>query len=259
MMEHTNNLEKEISTGTSYFDCFKGVDLRRTEITCITWAIQPLCGASLMGYSAYFFEQAGLGTYIAFDFSISLYSIAMIGVAISWFFMSRVGRRTLFLGGLCTLFIILIIIGFVSLAPAKDKAPKYAIGSLLLLFTLCYDITVGTVAYSIVAEIPSSRLRSKTIVLARSLYNVVGIVNGVITPYMLNPAAWNWKGKAGFFWAGICFLCIIWTFFRLPEPKGRTFGELDILFGRGITARKFKSTQVENLEIDVPPEKEAVQ
>jgi SP family general alpha glucoside:H+ symporter-like MFS transporter len=59
------------------------------------------------------------------------------------------------------------------------------------------------VAYSIVAEIPSDRLRTKTIVFARNLYNVMGTINGVIAPYMLNPSAWHWRGKAGFFWAGL--------------------------------------------------------
>jgi SP family general alpha glucoside:H+ symporter-like MFS transporter len=62
---------------------------------------------------------------------------------------------------------------------------------------------------------------------------------------MLNPDAWNWRGKAGFFWGSLCFLCVVWTFFRLPEPKGRTYGELDVLFERGVSARKFKSAEVD--------------
>ena len=51
--------------------------------------------------------------------------------------------------------------------------------------------------------------------------------------------------KTGFFWAGICIVCLCWTFFRLPEPKGRTYGELDILFERGVSARKFHKTVVD--------------
>lgn len=72
----TNELEKEIAVGAHYWDCFKGVNLRRTEITMITWAIQPLSGASLMGFAVYFFQQAGLPTTISFDFAISLYAVA---------------------------------------------------------------------------------------------------------------------------------------------------------------------------------------
>lgn len=171
----------------------------------------------------------------------------MIGVVISWFLMSRFGRRTLYLAGLSCQFTVLLIIGFVSLAPTSKQrpAPSFATGALLLLFTLCYDTTIGTLAYSIVTEMPSGRLRTKSIVLARILYNCVGTFNSVVTPFMLNTAAWNWKGKAGFFWAGSCALCFCWTYFRLPEPKGRTYAELDILFERKISARKFRSTVVD--------------
>ena len=59
---------------------------------------------------------------------------------------------------------------------------------------------------------------------------------------MLNPTAWNWGAKTGYFWAGLCLVLFIWTFFRLPEPKGRTYGELDILFENKVSARKFRTT-----------------
>ena len=73
MMRSTNELEKEISAGTSYRDCFKGTDLRRLEIVCMTWMIQTLCGSTFMGYSTYFFEQAGLANSNSFTMSIVLY------------------------------------------------------------------------------------------------------------------------------------------------------------------------------------------
>lgn len=54
--------------------------------------------------------------------------------------------------------------------------------------------------YSLVAEISTRRLQIKTVVLGRNLYNVVGIICNVLTPYMLNTDAWNWGNFAGFFW-----------------------------------------------------------
>jgi SP family general alpha glucoside:H+ symporter-like MFS transporter len=59
---------------------------------------------------------------------------------------------------------------------------------------------------------------------------------------MLNPTAWGWGAKAGFFWAGTSVLGILWSWWRLPEPKGRTFGELDELFERKVPARNFRTT-----------------
>lgn len=71
MMITTNELEKAVESGTGYWDCFKGIDLRRTEIVCITWSIQNLCGSAFMGYSTYFYEQAGLPIVDAFDMSMA--------------------------------------------------------------------------------------------------------------------------------------------------------------------------------------------
>ena len=33
-MKLTNEHEKALSAGTQYWDCFKGIDLRRTEVAC---------------------------------------------------------------------------------------------------------------------------------------------------------------------------------------------------------------------------------
>lgn len=159
--------------------------------------------------------------------------------------MKYFGRRTLYLGGLIVMDLTLLAMGFSGIAPLSNKGASWAISILLLLETFFYDITVGTVCYSLVPELSSNRLRTKTIVLARNLYNVIGIINGVLVPHMVNSTSWNWGAKACLFYGGVVFLCLIWTFFRLPEPKGRTYAELDMLFEQGVPARKFSSTKVD--------------
>lgn len=197
-----------------------------------------------MGYSVYFYKSAGLTNSQAFNLGLGQYALGAVGTLGSWFLMARAGRRTLYLSGLVILFTLLMIVGFLGIA--HDTVPiSWAVGSMILIFTFVYDFTIGPVCYSLVAEIPSTRLKAKTIVLARNFYNIAGIINNVITPRMLNPTAWNWGPKAGFFWAVVCFLMGVWTYFRLPEPKGRTYGELDILFERGVSARKFSGTEVD--------------
>ena len=241
MMVHTNELEATLSSGTHYWDCFKKTDLRRTEITCFVWAIQNVCGSSFMGFSAYFYTQAGLDTVYSFDLSMAQYALGFMGTIGSWFIMSRVGRRKLYFNGLLALFTLVLIIGIMGCVE-QTAGVSWAIGSMLLVYTFVYDLTVGPVCYSLVSEMSSVRLRQKTIVLARNFYNFWGILNYIWTPHMLNPSAWNWGAKTGFFWAGWCFLCLVWTYFRLPEPKGRTYGELDILFENKVSARKFTIT-----------------
>ncbi|CAK5274792.1 unnamed protein product [Mycena citricolor] len=247
MMEHTTRLEEKITRGSTYLDCFRGVELRRTEIVCMVWAMQNLAGNSFTGYSTYFLEQAGLAPAKSYDFVLGQYGINMAGVFGAWFLMSRgIGRRALYLYGLIGLCIVLFCLGFLGLVPEKHKdQAALATGSLMLVWAVIYQCTVGTVAYSLVSEISSRRLLIKSIVLGRNLYNIVGIICAVLSPYMLNPGAWNWSNYTGFFWGGICFFCVIYTYFRVPEPQGRTFAELDILFGQGVSARHFASTSVD--------------
>ncbi|KAK4867746.1 hypothetical protein LT330_006701 [Penicillium expansum] len=247
MMVHTTALEEKITKGASYLDCFRGTDLRRTEIVCMVWAIQNLSGNSFSNYSTYFLEQAGLSSSNSYSFAMGQYGINMVGVFGSWFLMTLgIGRRTLYLYGLCGLCTMLLVMGFLGLVPKEHKNQgSLATGAMMLIWALFYQLTVGTVCFSLVAELSTRRLQIKTVVLGRNLYNIVAIVCGVLTPYMLNPGAWNWGNYAGFFWGGICFLCIIYTYFRVPEPRGRSFAELDLLFERGVSARKFATTQVD--------------
>jgi MFS transporter, SP family, general alpha glucoside:H+ symporter len=98
-----------------------------------------------------------------------------------------------------------------------------------------------------VSELSSTRLKAKTIVLARAAYNASNIFVNVMTNYQLSTArsGWNWGPRAAFFWAGSCLISCIWVFFRLPEPRGRTYAELDVLFEQGVSARQFSKTVVD--------------
>lgn len=244
MMIHTNELEKAAAEGGSYWDCFKRTDRRRTEIACVVWLIQVFCGGPLMGLSSYFYTKAGLPTDQAFNLTIGQFSMGLVGTISSWFLLKKIGRRPLYLYGQIALFFLMVTIGGLAFK-SDDKSVSWAIGSMLLIFTFIYDLTVGPLCYCIVAEISSTRLRAKTVVLARNAYNIGGIIANILSPRMLNSTEWNWGAKAGFFWAGTGALCIIWTFFRLPETMNRSYGALDILFEQKVSARKFASTEVD--------------
>ena len=99
MMKQTDDFEKSINEGTSYTDCFKGTDLRRTEITCMVWMVQTLCGSTFMGYSTYFYQQAGLDVSASFSMSLGQYALGAVGVIVSWFLLPHFGRRTLYVWG----------------------------------------------------------------------------------------------------------------------------------------------------------------
>jgi SP family general alpha glucoside:H+ symporter-like MFS transporter len=67
---------------------------------------------------------------------------------------------------------------------------------------------------------------------------------------MLNPTAWNWGAKSGLFWVGMNILNPTYACFGLPETRGRTYAELDLLFEHKVPARAFASTDVDRFPWD---------
>lgn len=245
LMKVTVGQEKEAGTGTHYTDCFKKTDLRRTLTACAVWGMQILSGTGLRVYSTYFYEQAGLATTQAFNMSLIQYALAVVGVWIAWAVLPHFGRRTLYICGLSGLAATLLVIGGLGCVKHPSSSVSWAIGSLLLVYTVIYDITIGPICYSLVAEIPSSRLRSKSIALARITYQLLNIAFGTLTPYMLNPSQWDLGAKTGFVFAGTCLLSLAVTILFVPETKDRSYAELNILFHEKVPAWRFKDTEVD--------------
>ncbi|KAI8670190.1 MFS domain-containing protein [Fusarium keratoplasticum] len=247
MIVHTNNYEMTLMSGARYRDCFRGINLRRTEIVSMIW-MTTLVAGNLISMSTYFMQQAGLSTDYAFDMTVVNYAGGIIGGLALCFIVPYAGRRTIYLWGLCAVVLVLMMMGFLAIAPASMKGASWATAIMLILSNLIYNASVGPLSYCLVTEIPSTRLRNKTVVLGRGAYNILAIVAGILNPYQLNPDAWNWSGYSGFFWGGLTVIGLVWTFLRLPETKNRTYEELDVLFERKTPARKFKSSIVSILD-----------
>ena len=184
-LRYISEMEKAETEGSSYLECFKGTNLRRTEINCVVWATQILCGNAILGYSVVFLQQAGFSEIASFNVNISLSSCYIIGGIICWMLFPHVGRATIYMGGNAIMFFILIVIG--GLGFAKGTGASLAIGILLVVSTLVNMITTGPACYPIVAETPSGRLRYKTIVIGRFTYNLTGIFHNSMTPRMISP------------------------------------------------------------------------
>ncbi|KAH7166550.1 general substrate transporter [Dactylonectria macrodidyma] len=249
MIVHTNKIESEHTKGSSYLDCFKGINLRRTEIVCMVFVAQNTTGVGIGGTPTYFFLQAGVDSSNAFKFATGALGLASVGVIISWALIYRIGRRTLYVWacGLCTM--LMLLIGILATIP-QTSAVSFGQAGLVLAWEIIFYATIGPVCYAIIGEIPAVSVRSKSICLARIAYYITQILNNTYGPYMINPTEGDWKGKVGYFWAGLSLLTFAWAFFRLPETKGRTFEEIDILFADKTSARKFSETKVDAYAIN---------
>jgi len=245
---HTNALEVQLAVGTTYWDCFKGFERRRTEIACVAFAGQIFSGLIFAYNSTYFFEQIHLPTSITYKLNVGGTALALFGTLVNWLvLMPNLGRRTIYVWGAFVMAVILLIIGILQTHTSNHRVGLTQ-AILTLVWTFVFQLSIGQLGWSTPAEIGSSRLRQKTVCLARNAYYVASVVITVIESYCMNPLEWNLRGYTSFIWCGTCFLLFIWAYFRYPETKRRSYEELDIMFAKGVGARNFKGYQVDAYE-----------
>ncbi|KAM3072356.1 hypothetical protein ACMFMG_009165 [Clarireedia jacksonii] len=241
-MSSTIAHEMKDSSTTSYLDCFRGSNRRRTEIAMGIFAAAQATGVVFtLGYSSYFFELAGLSNSNAFTLSIGVTILGLIGVVCSWFLINRRGRRSTSLVGVALLAFLTLLIGILDILPNySSKGPVYGQVACIIIFAFVYLCTIGPMGWALFAEIPSSALRSRTVGLGVVVQSLFGILLNIVVPLLINPDAANLRGKIGFIFAGTSGLATLWIWLRVPETAGRSFDELDWLFDQGIPARRFK-------------------
>lgn len=172
-------------------------------------------------------------------------ALALFACFVNWFLlMPRFGRRPIYVIGMAAMAIELMLIGILNVWTENDSV-AWVQAILTLVWTFTFQLSAGQLGWALPAEIGSTRLRQKTVCLARNVSNILGTIGGTLNNYMVNPTAWNFRGYTGFVWGTCAALVFVWAYFRLPESKDRTFHELDILFAKGVSARKFASTNVD--------------
>lgn len=90
----------------------------------------------------------------------------------------------------------LLLIGILNVWVGRDSI-GFGQSALCLFWTFIFQITVGQLGWALPAEVGSTRLRQKTICLARNAYYMVNIVAAVLQSYFINPTAWNLSGYTG--------------------------------------------------------------
>lgn len=220
MMVRTDQYEQELEIGSTYKDIFKGSNLRRLEICAMTFVVQNFSGNS-PGFATYLFKQVGLSTANAFNMGMGLNGVGFIGIAASGFTIQWLGRRRSWMIGIYYCLAVLWVVALLCLAPDYKSNPAYAWTQATLLITmqLVYSLSINPLAFVISSEVPSTRLRAKTISVTATINGLSYIAITVAGPYFLNPGASNAGAKINFLWGGLTLLNTIWSYYRLPEVR----------------------------------------
>lgn len=228
----------------SIIQCFRGTDRIRTAISTGVFACQHFVGIIfVMGYSTYFFQLAGLPPSKSFDLGVGVTACGLLGNIFSWFIVNSLGRRKIFTSGMVLMTTILFLIGILDVI--HTSAAKWVQAALTAIYAFVYFTSLGAMAFTILGEASSTSLRAPTMALATGTQAIMGIIFNFTISYMINPDEGHLRGKVGFIFGGLATIATAWSFFYIPELKGRTFDEIDRMFQAQVPPRKMGSYIIE--------------
>jgi SP family sugar:H+ symporter-like MFS transporter len=154
----------------------------------------------------------------------------MAGSATAFPLIKYFGRRPILIIGAAVCAICMLTFAIVGVAAPNSEAASKCLVAFTSIYIFTYGATWGPVPQVILGEIPSNRLRSKTMAIATAINwsCTLFIVCGI--PYLLSADYANLGTKVGFIFGGITVFTFFWTLFFLPETKDRTLEQIDEMF-----------------------------
>ncbi|KAH8652259.1 major facilitator superfamily domain-containing protein [Xylariales sp. PMI_506] len=214
------------NSGTgSYISAFQGSNRRRTlTVIWMFWGL-GLNGAAFLAQNIYFLIIAGLEPVHKFDIGVGGFGLAALVIIGSWFYMEKMGRRSLWLIGCVGNCLCMIVIGALYYAPGSG--PLWAIAILMNVLISWQLTTMLSTSWAITGEISSYRLRGKTQSIAVITYAFESWLFQFVVPYIYNTDAGNLGARTGFIFAGTSLVLAIRSFFLIPELTGFSTEEID--------------------------------
>ncbi|KAG2069885.1 monosaccharide importer [Suillus decipiens] len=239
----------------SYIDCFRNNEFKNglrtwTGIWLQGW--QQLTGINfIFYYGTTFFQSAGISNAFIITIIADVVNTAMTIVGVQ--LIDRVGRRRLLLIGaigMCVCEFIVAIVGVtvgqtktatingVASSVAVNLTAQRVLIAFVCIYIAFYAISWGPVVWVITGEIFPLNIRAKAMSLSVASNWLWNFGIGYATPYLVDPTTTGVNGvttahlgvKVFFIWGSTCLGCFFFTYFFVPEVKGLSLEQIDLLY-----------------------------
>ncbi|KIX06960.1 uncharacterized protein Z518_04936 [Rhinocladiella mackenziei CBS 650.93] len=247
-------INQEHEKGT-FVDMFRGVNLKRTFIVLgCNFFLQSTGSIFVSVYGAIFVKS--LGTINPFTITCTTAAVNFWVGILAMALVDKLGRRIMLLIGASIQCAALMIMGALGTVHNPGHDIKSGIIAMMIIFASGYSLGWAPIVHTLSAELPSSKLRDMTYRTASVLNICTQFAVSFSIPYLLNAPYANLGSKVGFIFGSMALISIVFAFFCVPECRGRSLEEIDLLFESGTRMRDFVTAKVdlqadarENLEL----------
>lgn len=218
--------------------------LQRLIMGVVILSLQQLTGCNyFFYYGTTIFKSVGLED--SFQTSIILGVVNFASTFWGIYIVERLGRRTCLLlgsGAMTVCMVIFASIGVTKLWPnGKGGESNKAAGNVMIVFTCLFIFffasTWAPVPYVLNSETFPLRVKAKAMALAQGSNWIWGFLIGFFTPYITGAIDFNY----GYVFFGCLLFSYVYVFFFVPETKGLTLEEVNIMWEEGVLPWKSAS------------------
>jgi len=233
--EYESNISK-----SSWADCFKGLsrsgNFRRVLIGMFLQMFQQWTGINfIFYYGTTFFQQSGIKN--AFLISLITNLVNVVTTPLAFYAIERLGRRKLLISGAALMLVCEFIIAIVGTAKEGSSTASTVLIVFVCIYIFGFATTWGPVAWVVIGEIFPLPIRAKGVALSTASNWLWNFVIGYITPYMVDEGEGNLRSKVFFVWGTTCTMSLIFAYFFIPETKGLSLEQVDMMMSE-TTPRK---------------------
>ncbi|XP_006155120.1 solute carrier family 2, facilitated glucose transporter member 2 [Tupaia chinensis] len=171
-------------------------------------------------YSTDIFHTAGISQPVYATIGVG--AINTVFTVLSVFLVDKAGRRSLFLIGMSGMFFCAIFMSVGLVLLNKFTWMSYVSMVAIFLFVSFFEIGPGPIPWFMVAEFFSQAPRPAALAIAACCNWTCNFIVGLCFPYI--------EGFCGpyvfFLFAGVVLAFTLFTFFKVPETKGKSFEEI---------------------------------
>lgn len=268
LAEIVENFETEsaLIPTQSYFQtwksCFTGSlrdqssNLRRTILSTSLQMMQQLTGINFIFYFGTTFFQE-LGT-IKNEFLISIITtiVNVCSTPVSFYAIEKLGRRPLLIYGAAGMTVCELIVAIAGTVDGDNTKTVSAMISFICIYIFFFASTWGPGAWVVTGEMFPLPIRSRGVGLSTASNWLWNCIISVITPYMVGKDKGNLGAKVFFIWGALCGCCFLYALFLIPETKGLTLEEVDIMLSETVpfTSSKWRPHAINDFDDAYKPE-----
>ncbi|KAM0277362.1 hypothetical protein ACHAQH_005879 [Verticillium albo-atrum] len=238
-------LENEQEQG-KFIEVFRGNNLLRTAIVIGVNFFQQATGQAFASqYGAVYVRTLGIFNPVLFSLINS--GINAVITTGTLFTTDKLGRRTLLMISSVAMMASLLSMGSLGIQVPVSTARMKGIMALISIFGVSFSIGWAPLTYVVATEVSALRLRDHTSRVGFTTNVVLNFLVNFSIPYLVWPENAGLGSKVGFIFGSIAFCSLIFTYFCVPECKGKTLEQVDYLFKTGVGLRQFAGADVSGL------------